>query len=352
MKVCHINLAKTFRGGERQTLILMNELAKQGVDQCLVVRRDGGAWADSGAFSQHEIRKTPGNLWPKLKIFEDIDLIHAHDAKALRLAFAAHKRFAIPYVVTRRIVQKPSGNTLNKRSYAAAAAVVAVSSVIQPVIQPMARVAVQRIPDAYANLSVDPERARAIRSRYPGKFIIGHVGALENVDKGQLHLLNIAEALNELAPDVQLLFLGAGSDSQWFAALSEQLSNVEFLGFQRDVGDFIAAFDLFVFPSLREGLGSTLLDVMQANVPIIASEVGGIVDIIQHEHNGLLFAKGDEQKLLQLILQLYHSPDLRTQLALKAAAGLEQFSPHQIAQQYSVLYRKVLHNQSASSLSE
>jgi glycosyltransferase involved in cell wall biosynthesis len=100
--------------------------------------------------------------------------------------------------------------------------------------------------------------------------------------------------------------------------------------------------DLFVFPSNYEGLGSTLLDAMGFEVPIIASAVGGIPDIITHGKNGYLVSPGDTQAIIQAIEHLYHNPELRQRLASGSKSQLSAYSPEKMVKRYRELYRSVV----------
>ncbi len=340
MNICHINVAKSFRGGERQSLLLMSELAALGQQQRVILRAGLPVEQKARAAGLNTVAvKHP--LLARKRWFSGIDLIHAHEAKGAWLAHLAHRRFGIPYVLTRRVMKKPGDHYLNRQTLSRASQVVAISSAVERAVSGFTD-RIIRIPSCYASLEVNPTTLSEIKQRYQGKFLIGNVGALENVDKGQIHLLNIARQLKERIPNVHIIFLGTGSDREWFLQRSADLPHVEFLGFQQDVGSYLAALDLFVFPSLREGLGSSLLDVIQAGVPIVASDTGGIPDIIQHEHNGLLTPPGDEPALLTAITRLAATPELGAQLADTALAGLERFSPKVSAKMHIELYQSIV----------
>ena len=70
-------------------------------------------------------------------------------------------------------------------------------------------------------------------------------------------------------------------------AAAAGLSNLTFTGFVDNVGDYLAAFDIFILPSNREGIGSILLDAMEQGLPVIASRVGGVPDIVHHDDERL-----------------------------------------------------------------
>jgi glycosyltransferase involved in cell wall biosynthesis len=125
------------------------------------------------------------------------------------------------------------------------------------------------------------------------------------------------------------------------------MNNLEFVGFQSEVGTYLRLFDVFVYPSLTEGLGSTLLDAMQAGCPIVASDVGGIPEIVHDDEHGLLVPPGDATALRSAIDNLRKSPELAQRLVTAAKKWAETFLPDRLAAKHVELYRRVV---DASSL--
>lgn len=143
-------------------------------------------------------------------------------------------------------------------------------------------------------------------------------------------------------PNIHFIMLGDGPDAEQLKDESKTLTNMEWLGFKQNPGDYFAALDLFVFPSRNEGLGSTLLDVMDFMVPIIASDVDGIPDIVKHEQTGLLIPVNNADALAKAILRLFNDKPLREQLATTAKEKLDNFTPATMAKRYLALYRSLL----------
>jgi glycosyltransferase involved in cell wall biosynthesis len=112
------------------------------------------------------------------------------------------------------------------------------------------------------------------------------------------------------------------------------LDNIIFEGFVDNVGDYLAAFDLFAFPSLQEGLGSILIDAMNAELPIVASDVDGIPDLIQNEENGLLVSPADSALLAEKLVCLYEDKELSARLASKAQSDSRRLFPPVITERY------------------
>jgi glycosyltransferase involved in cell wall biosynthesis len=138
--------------------------------------------------------------------------------------------------------------------------------------------------------------------------------------------------------------LGKGKDKEQYQEQAKDLDNITFEGFVDNVGDYIASLELFVFPSLNEGLGSILLDVIQAKVPIIASDVGGIPDIIEHEHTGILIEPKNADAIYQAIVKLYNDPEQRKNLANEAYKSIENYSIKSMTDKYEVLYKSYIQN--------
>ncbi|MEM8685549.1 MAG: glycosyltransferase, partial [Pseudomonadota bacterium] len=125
--ICHINLAKHFRGGERQTELLVRELAAAGWPQRLIIRAGnplGSRLEDVALLEQREVSSNPVAAALACR---GASLVHAHEARAVYSGWLSSVLFRIPYVLTRRVVnpQKPSG--FRERAYRRASAAVAVS---------------------------------------------------------------------------------------------------------------------------------------------------------------------------------------------------------------------------------
>ncbi len=341
LRITHVNLARGFRGGERQTELLIQALAVQGGIQQLVCRGDSplrtrlqGTPQLTFVTANHQLM----GHWCAAKS----DLVHAHEAKAVHWAWLHHCLRGTPYILTRRVPQEVKATGFNRRCYSQASMAVAISSPIEQHLLDRHWCPVQRIPSALAHLKHDPANVAALRSHYAGAFVIGHAGALVDKHKGQRELIAAARILQNDMPDARFLMLGDGADGEALRAESQDLPNVEWLGFKSNLGDYLAMLDLFAFPSRNEGLGSTLLDVMDYEVPIVASDVDGIPDLVQHEQTGLLVKPNDAEALAQALLRLYGDAALRRQLAQQAKAGLAHYTPEAMAERYLALYSQLV----------
>ena len=343
MKICHINLAKGYRGGERQTEMLIKALSDLGITQKLVARHDSPLIKKLEQTPGVELKTTRKPYLRDITVSRGCDLMHAHEAKAGQLSYLSHLLTRTPYLITRRVQIVPKNNFFTQAVYNNAMTTVALSQAIKACLHQLnPRLPTRIIPSMASHLPRNESTISALKKRYAGKFLIGHIGALVLPHKGQLSLIEAARILQPLYPEMHFLLLGSGRDESFFRTEAAGLTNMEFLGFQENVGDYLAIFDLFAFPSLEEGLGSTLLDAMEFGVPIVASDVGGIPDIIIDQQNGLLFPPADSRVLSEQIKKLYHNPDLRKILSENSQKMVKKFFPPVIGERYYQLYHDIL----------
>lgn len=342
MIVTHVNLAKGFRGGERQTALLIEQLSKnKSMTQKLVCRKDSPLRESLSGVQQLSFVDANYAFLGHCKSRRS-DVIHAHDAKAVHWAWLHNRIYKTPYLLTRRIDKPVRDKWLNRKTYKNAAKRVGVSKFIANLLSERQWGECEVIHDAYAELESKAQITSKLRDSFGKQFLVGHIGALVDKHKGQRVLIQVAERISNTHPDIHFLFYGEGEDGLAFKQESKHLKNVHWQGFSHEIGSIIPMLDLFVFPSRMEGLGSTLLDVMYFNVPIIASNVGGIPDVVQHGKTGILFENGNVDILAKNILDLYSDDEKRVALARTAKLEIERFSPKKMAQLYLAMYHQIL----------
>jgi glycosyltransferase involved in cell wall biosynthesis len=167
------------------------------------------------------------------------------------------------------------------------------------------------------------------------------VGRLDRV-KGH-HVAIEAVAKEARLAEVHLYIVGTGPCESELRTLAESLgiaARVHMLGFRRNAYDYIAHCDILLMPSLHEGLPYTLLEAMALGVPVVASRVGGLGEVIQDRRTGLLVPPQDMNALAVAIRILHQDSALRTRLG-EAARQLQrtQYSLEAMTQSYLQLYR-------------
>ncbi len=340
--VVHVNLARNYRGGERQTELLIRGLAEHLPQQCVIARADRPLAARLHGIAGVTVIPVADRLGA-IRASAGARLIHAHETGGAQAAFARHLLDRTPYLITRRVDTRPSASPVTREMYARAARVVALSDAIAAAIRAYEpRSAVTKVPSAASNLEHDAEWARRFRAARTGRFLVGHVAALDASHKGQHVLLKAAASLERTAPSIHFLLVGAGRDEHALRAAASGLGNVTFTGWVRNVGDYLAALDLLVYPSLHEGLGSILLDAMQFGLPVVASAVGGIPEAIQDGENGILVPPNDPDALAAAILRLCSDAPLRNAIAERNRVRARAFDPSTMTERYLDIYRELL----------
>ena len=340
LKICHVNLAKGFRGGERQTELLIRYFASNTEKQYLICRKSSPLiehLKDVKNLTVIEVTSRFQGLLSNIKV----DFVQAHEGKAVHWAYLNYLLHRTPYLITRRVPQPIKNSFFTNLCYKTSSATVAISSKIALYLKDRGLPKVVTINSALSHLDYDENESFKLKELYNGYFLIGHIGAYVDRHKGQRVIIEAARKLQNKYPNVLFLLMGTGADEEKLKAESAELTNVKWLGFHKNVGDYLKIFDLFVFPSRNEGLGSVLLDVMDYGVPIIASNVDGIPDIVKDHKTGLLIENGDSEQLYLSIINLIEHPELAGKLAKNAKENMVNFSPEMMAQKYLALYEKL-----------
>ena len=189
------------------------------------------------------------------------------------------------------------------------------------------------------------ESRRAALGIAPGHLAIGSVGLLAE-RKGYEYLIRALAALLPDVPSIRLVLIGGGEQEQYLRTLADELGltpYVHFLGWRGDVPDLLSVLDLYVQPSLTEGLPHTVVEAAASGLPIVATRVGGIPEVIQDGISGVLVDPRDATGLASGITRLLADP--ATRQALGSAARLwclEHFSADAMARRYEALYLSLL----------
>jgi glycosyltransferase involved in cell wall biosynthesis len=212
------------------------------------------------------------------------------------------------------------------------------------------------------NAIVIPQRRPGVRERVrrlfggdPEDRVIGSVGRLDEPKKGLAVFLRAAGRLARDMQDTQktgdgaklrFVLVGAGPARPRLEALAraEGIDRLTtFMGERRDVSDLMEGFDLFVQPSLWEGFGVTVLEAMAAGLPIVASRVGGIPEIVREGETGSLVPPGDERALAEECRRLLREPELACRMGAAGRARLEEsFDIDRLVDETATLYRDLL----------
>ncbi|MGD9948946.1 MAG: glycosyltransferase [Desulfobulbus sp.] len=178
-----------------------------------------------------------------------------------------------------------------------------------------------------------------------GLFHIGYIGQLIQ-RKNIPILIQAVKILTEKNVNVQLVIVGDGPEKNKLAALAQDLNvknRVDFLGYRNDAISILKSMDVFVLPSLLEGIPRCIMEAMAAEVPVVASDIPGTRELVRHNQTGLLYPQTDATKLADSLITLHANPVLRGTLAECAyKLVMDSYSNHRMAAEYNSTYSILL----------
>jgi glycosyltransferase involved in cell wall biosynthesis len=280
------------------------------------------------------------------------DVAHYHTARAHTLGLAASHIAGTPVKVLSRRVDFPvAGNPLSKLKYKASVdAVIAITEAVRDVL---ARGGVDPsvITVIYSGIDLAKRAVRADGAGLRAELgiprearLVGVIGALAP-HKAQAFLLKAAAKLAEERDDVRYIIAGEGElerELKELALLLKVTSIVTFAGFRRDMEAVLGAIDLFVLSSVAEGLCTSILDAMASGVPVVATRVGGVPEVVVDGESGLLVPPADEGALASAIARALDDGDLRRRLVEGGRLRVKRFSLERTVAETESLYARLL----------
>jgi glycosyltransferase involved in cell wall biosynthesis len=179
----------------------------------------------------------------------------------------------------------------------------------------------------------------------PDCYLIGYIGQL--IERKDLNTL--FEAFKILYGDnknVRLMVIGDGHQKEALQAKVQQLcieNQVEFMGYRQDATSLLKAFDVFVLPSLMEGIPRCIMEAMAAGVPVIVSDIPGNRDLVVSGKTGLLFSPGNSQDLAMKIEYAREHPDDAKNMAIRASDMImSEYSSRKMSLEYETIYYELM----------
>lgn len=178
--------------------------------------------------------------------------------------------------------------------------------------------------------------------------VVGTVGRLVKV-KGHRYLLESAKHVLKVLPETVFLLVGDGPLREELEILARNLkisNNVRFLGWQDNIVPILKIMDLFVLSALNEGMGRVLVEAQACGLPVVATDVGGVAEVIVPGRTGILVPPRDSAALAEAIIKLLTNPDILTPISQNVREQiLSEFSAERmvekIEQLYGTLYGKL-----------
>jgi glycosyltransferase involved in cell wall biosynthesis len=362
----HINTEPTWRGGEQQTLYLLEGLRRRGLPVVLFAR-PGSPLFDRAAregIETHGLRiRSEADIPAMFRLASALRrlrpaVIHMHTSHAhtIGVCAAVLAGNGVKRIVSRRVnfsIYRHSFFGLNwiKYCYGVDRYLTVSRSVREVLIEDGVRP--ERIEVVHSG--IDPQRFRGASSerrahlmrewQLPEELpLAGCIGALVPFKGFACFVAAAAEVLKRR--DCAFVIVGEGEQYEELNRQARTLGidhRFRLVGFRTDIGDILSALDVFVFPTLEEGLGTSLLDALYLERPTVASRVGGIPEVIRHGENGLLVEPGDAQGLAAGIARLLADPEEGRRMGREGARTVvERFSADHMVEKTLETYRELL----------
>lgn len=353
-KIAHIDTGRDFRGGQDLLLSLARGLRQRGHRQ-LIVCPIGSPLAQRAAAEQFELAPLGAGTITSLRrrlSSERFDIVHAHDARAQNIAVLASAGLPLRRVASRQVAFRPRHPLIHRWKYGKTAhGIIANSESVRRVLiaSGISGVDIEVIPpgiDLPVELPSASSRSQA-RARWgfaSGDFVVGHAGAFTR-EKGQDIALEAALVLAPRLPQLRMLFAGDGPErsNPRMIELARQAAAIAVLpGFLDDLTEFYAALDLFIMPSRSEGWGLTALRAMANGLAVIATDVGGLPELVEPGKTGWLVPSDSPAALADAMGAAASDPARRCEFSRNAREHAMQFSIDRTVQQTQQFYERLL----------
>lgn len=357
LTIAHIDTGKDFRGGQDLLLSLARGLKQRGHRQ-LIVCPKGSPLAQRAADEAQETMRL-GSIRTLRERLRDhrFDIVHAHDGKAQTISFRASVGLPVRRVASRLVAFTPRHPLIHRWKYSLTChGVIALSQSVRQVL------ITAGVPDSQIEVIVPgiempkelpgPDMRAAARGRWgcsSDEFLIGHAAAF-TYEKGQDVALQAALLLAPRFSKARMLLVGDGPERSQpnIIELARQASGIAQLpGFVDDLTEFYAALDLFIMPSRSEAWGLTALRAMAYGVPVVASDVGGLPEVVEHGKSGWLVPPESPEALADAIEDAASDPARLCELGRNARVRAAQFSIQRTVERTEQFYLRLLANSEA-----
>ena len=286
---------------------------------------------------------------------ERIDVVHSHLYHANLYGRLAARKAGVPAVISiHNTYGKPKlhRRIINWYLGRHTAAIIVGSEDIRRDVERYDRVSASRIQvipnsvDLTRSVStLSKSEARARLGLVPHDLVIGTIGRLEK-QKGHRYLIEALALLRRRGIVARLLLAGEGRERLALEALVASLGldeQVMLLGTRSDLGDLFRAMDIFVMPSLREGLSLVMLSAMAAGLPVVATSVGGVSEVFCNDEYGFTVPAGNAAALADKIAECLPNLPAATAKGMKGAQHVrDSYGDEAMVRRVEAVYERAL----------
>jgi len=349
LKIAHIDTGKDFRGGQDALVSLARGLKQRGHAQTIVCR-EGSPLADRVKAAGLEAVSFGGMGELRRRLREGrFDIVHAHDGRAQTISFRASLGLPVRRVASRQVAFEPRHPLIHRWKYSLTThGVIALSQAVKRVLL------VAGVPEEHIEViepGIEMPKARSVEAREAGRvrwgfagdeFVIGHVAAFTR-EKGQDVALEAALLLASRLPRARMMLAGDGPERSALMERARAASGfVQFPGFIEDLEEFYAALDLYIMPSRSEAWGLTALHATAYGLPVVASNVGGLAEVVEHGKSGWLVPAESAEALAEAIVDAASDPARLAEFGRNARRRAERFSIEKTVERTEQFYLRLL----------
>lgn len=349
MRILQINSERGWRGGERQTLLTALGLRERGHEVELLVRAGGAleVRAQAEGLRTHAAKSTVEFAVWLARYASRYDVLHVQTANVLAWALLAKPMHRRPVIFSRRTSFPVKGfSGFSRLKWACTDVRVAISEAAASAMREMG-LSVQIIPSAVPAVVSNASRVQEFlaRENLVGHRLVGTAAAL-SPEKDPVTLIHAAAKVCAKYPDVIFVHWGAeGSAAEAARHAIRELGmgdRYRLLGFETGVEQLYPALTVYVMASRHEALGSSVLDAMSQGVPVVATQAGGLEELLA-EKRGLLGPVGDAQILADNIGMLLSDSELSAAIAQRGRDAVTlHYSVAGMVQAYEHIYQEML----------
>lgn len=367
LQVLHVIGGGEFGGAERHILNLASAIDQQKVfihvcclfnEPFLQVAKEHGLPAVAIPMKHKLDFSVVGRLYSLIKE-KSIDLVHTHGVRANLLGRMAAKLAGKPVVTTvhsrlafdyPNFFSRVANNWAERSTRGLTDHFIAVSQGLREVLL-SEHISDKKITVVYNGLDLDEFKPPEERGDFRSSLkldddvpLVAVIGRMHPV-KGHRFLLEAAVEVLSTMPETRFLLIGSGPERQALQGLAKELKiadRVIFTGFMEDIVSALADIDVLAIPSLSEGLPVTAIEAMSALVPVVATSVGGLPEVIEDCQTGLLVSPGSGESLARGILWVLNNRKEAQEMAKRGYVTVgDKFSARSMARGTEKVYQKV-----------
>ncbi|MFH1541224.1 MAG: glycosyltransferase [Elusimicrobiota bacterium] len=355
LTILHIDFEKTWRGGQQQLFWLVEGLNIKGHSNFVVCQPKSAMHQKlvENGFNFFTVNMlfelNPIAIYKTAKIIDKIkpDAVHLHSAHAHSIGLLASKISKYkPKIVSSRRVDFHIKSSLK---YNNVNRIIAISEWVKKIL----------LDDKIIDEKISVVHSGVNLSRFENVYgdglyeefkikksdkIVGIVASLAP-HKDHINFLTAAALIKEKIPEVKFLIVGDGELKNKLIKLAIKLGiadSIIFTGFRNDIPQLLTIFNVFVLSSYLEGLCTSLIDAMASGVPIIATAVGGVGELVVNDINGLLVPPRNPKALAVAVISVLENEDIRRKFIVNGKEKSKNFSKEKMVERTEKVYLELI----------